>query len=76
MARIKALEILLLLGIKPDVDKLMNIKSGSKYMLILMAANPGRSDWYNGIQKFNNKFSNLKIESLTDPVEFKDFYFL
>jgi len=63
-------------GIKPDIEKLTIIKSDNKYMLISMTANPGRNDWQNGVQKFNNKFSNLKIESLTDPAEFEDFYFL
>lgn len=63
-------------GIKPDVEKLSVIKSDNKYMLILTTANPGREDWLNGIQKFSNKFSNFKIESLTDPNEFEDFYFL
>ncbi len=63
-------------GIKPDVEKLVRIKSGNKYMLILTTANPGKEDWYNGIQKFNNKFYNLRIESLTDPDDFKDSYFL
>ena len=52
------------------------IKSDNKYMLISMTANPGRNDWQNGVQKFNNKFSNLKIESLADPTEYNDFYFL
>lgn len=63
-------------GIKSDAEKLTNIKSNNKYMLIVTTANPGINDWYNGVQKFNNKFSNLKIESLTDPSEFNDFYFL
>jgi len=63
-------------GIRPDIEKLTIIKSDNRYILILMTANPGRDNWYNGIQKFNNKFSNLKIESLNDPSEYKDFYFL
>ncbi len=63
-------------GIKPDVEKLSVIKSDNKYMLILTTANPGREEWLNGIQKFSNKFSNFEIESLTDPNEFEDFYFL
>jgi len=63
-------------GIKPDVEKLSVIESDNKYMLILTTANPGRENWFNGVQKFNNKFPNSKIESLTDPKEFEDFYFL
>jgi len=63
-------------GIKPDVEKLMNIKSDSKYMLIAMTANPGKSGCDDGVQKFNDKFPNLKIESLTNPVEYNDSYFL
>lgn len=63
-------------GIKPDIEKLKIIKSDNKYVLISMTANPGRNGWYNGVQKFTKKFSNLEIESLTDPAEYEDFYFL
>ena len=63
-------------GIKPDIEKLSNLNLGNKYMLILMTSNPGEIEWFNGIKKFNNKFSNLEIEGLTEPNEFKDFYFL
>ena len=45
-------------------------------MLVTMTANPGRNDWYNGVQKFNDKFANLKIESLTHPEDFNKSYFL
>lgn len=63
-------------GIKKDVEKLSVIKSDNKYILILATANPGGEAWFNGVQKFNNKFSNFHIESLTDPNEFENFYFL
>ena len=63
-------------GIKHDIAKLTNIKSDNQYMIIAMTANPRENDWHKGVQKFNNKFSNLRIESLTDPADFKDFYFL
>ena len=63
-------------GIKPDIEKLRIISSDNKYMLVTMTANPGRNDWYNGVQKFNDKFANLKIESLTNPEDFNKSYFL
>jgi hypothetical protein len=64
------------IGIKPDIEKLAMIKSDNRYVLISMTENPGKDGWYNGIQKFNNKFSNLKIKNMNDPSEYEDFYFL
>lgn len=63
-------------GIKPDVDKLMSIKEGDRYLLILCTANPGTEEWLRGVTKFNDKFTNSRIESLTNPAEFPRSYFL
>lgn len=63
-------------GIKPDVDKLMSIKEGDRYLLILCTANPGTEDWVRGVTKFNDKFTNSRIKPLTDPAEFPPYYFL
>ncbi|MBA7501445.1 hypothetical protein ES706_00015 [subsurface metagenome] len=65
-----------IVGIMPDVEKLSEISSGSKFILILITANPGIDDWTTGVDKFNRKFSPLHIESLTNPAEFPSFYFL
>ena len=63
-------------GIKPDVKKLSEISSGSKFILILTTANPGMDDWTTGVEKFNSKFSPLHLESLTNPAEFPSSYLL
>ncbi len=63
-------------GIKPDVEKLIKITQGGKYLLILATANPGVDDWSNGVAKFNDKFSPLRLKSLTNPAEFPQSYFL
>jgi len=63
-------------GIKPDAEKLVEVKEGSKYILILATANPGEKEWLNGIVRFNDKFSPLLLESLTNPTEFPQSYFL
>lgn len=63
-------------GIKPDVEKLSEISSGGKFILILTTANPGMDDWTTGVDKFNRKFSPLHLESLTNPAEFPSSYFL
>jgi len=63
-------------GIKPDVEKLSEISSGGKFILILTTANPGMDDWTTGVDKFNRKFSPLHLERLTNPAEFPSSYFL
>jgi hypothetical protein len=63
-------------GIKPDVDKLMQIKEGDRYLLILCTANPGEEEWLKGVTKFNQKFTPRQVEPLTDPTEFPSIYFL
>lgn len=62
-------------GIFPDVEKLSRLKD-DKYFIILATANPGKNDWYEGIQKFNNKFNPYKIRSLNDPSNYPESYFL
>jgi hypothetical protein len=63
-------------GIKPDVDKLMQIKEGDRYFVILCTANPGEEEWLKGVTKFNQKFTPRQVEPLTDPAEFPGIYFL
>ena len=63
-------------GIKPDVEKLNEIPDGEKFLLILTAKNPGMDDWSTGVDRFNEKFSPLHVESLTTPADFPDFYYL
>jgi hypothetical protein len=57
-------------GIWPDADALRQIPNGSKFILALMTANPGTSDWGEGIQRFNEKWGPLSLRSLTDPSRF------
>lgn len=63
-------------GIKPDVEKLVQFTQENKYLLILATANSGVYDWSSGIAKFNKKFSPLCLNSLTNPAEFPQSYFL
>lgn len=63
-------------GIRPDVEKLIATDKGHKYLLVLATRNPGRLDWEAGIDRFNQKFSPLRISSLTNPNEFRQSYFL
>ena len=63
-------------SVRPDVEKLTNIVSRSKFIVILATENPGTQDWLSGVDKFNRKFSPLKIESLNSPAEFPSFYYL
>lgn len=61
-------------GIKPDVEKLLEIERGSKFLLILATANPG-DEWLTGVSRFNGKFSPLSLAPLTMPEEFPTSYF-
>lgn len=63
-------------GIKPDVEKLTKIKGGGKYLLILATANPKEKEWFEGVDKFNQRFSPLLLKPLTNPTEFPSSYFL
>jgi hypothetical protein len=63
-------------GIKSDVEKLSGISNGGKILLILTTANPGNGDWSTGVNKFNRKFSPLRLRSLTNPADFPKFYHL
>lgn len=63
-------------GIKPDVEKLSYITTGGKYILILATANPGTDEWSSGVDKFNHKFSHLRLDSLTTPEDFPGSFFL
>ncbi len=63
-------------GTKLDVEKLLKLKVGKKYLLILTTANPGCSEWSNGINIFNKKFSPLRIRGINNPKDFNDYYYL
>jgi len=63
-------------GIKPDVEKLVKVREGSKYVLILATANPGEQEWFNGVTWFNKKYPSLSLKSLTNPAEFPQSYFI
>ena len=62
-------------GIRPDVEKLA-LTSGQGYILVLATANPGADDWSNGVDRFNRKFSPLRLASLTDPGDYPPYFFL
>lgn len=62
-------------GIKPDIDKLLAIPSPHRYVLVLMTANPGATDWLAAITRFNQKFQPC-LHALTDPTDFPDDFFL
>jgi len=63
-------------GIKPDAEKLSGLSNGGKYLLILTTANPALKDWSDGVEKFNRKFSPIQLNSLTNPIDFPNFYYL
>jgi len=63
-------------GIKPDVEKLNEVPDDAKFLLILTTKNPGMADWSTGVDRFNEKFSPLHIESLTTPADFPSFYYI
>ena len=63
-------------GVHDDVAKLREVTVGDKYILVLATKNPGRYDWSRGVDKFNEKFSPLRIQSHTDPSDFPATYFL
>ena len=64
-------------GILGDVDKLAELdRSKGRWLLVLLTANPGRSDWQAGLDHFNHKFAPRQLRSLTDPTDFPDSYFL
>jgi hypothetical protein len=63
-------------GIRPDIEKLLEIQKDPKFMLILAVANPGSDEWEEGVKKFNRKFKPLHISSLTNPKDFAKTFFL
>ena len=63
-------------GLKADVEKLKQISSGSRYILVLATGNPRANDWSKGVEKFNKKFEPLALKSLTEPRYFPDFYYI
>jgi hypothetical protein len=64
-------------GIIKDVNKLISSrKRGDKWLLILVAKNPGDDNWQKGLCAFHQKFSNRKLISLSTPNDFSDSYFL
>lgn len=63
-------------GISVDAGKLSRIPRGLKYILVLAVANPGSDDWTTGVEKFNTKFSPLRVASITSPEDFPQSCFL
>ena len=64
-------------GITKDVNKLMEIGSrGYRWILILLASNPGVEEWEKGIRKFNNKFEPIKLVNRSNPNNYPDEFFL
>jgi hypothetical protein len=63
-------------GIKPDTERLGELREVHKFILILATENPGEKDWETGLNKFNSKFYPLHLVSLTNPADFPDFYYL
>jgi len=63
-------------GIKPDVEKLTKIKEGSKYLLVLATANPREKEWFEGVEKFNQRFAPLSLMPLTNPAKFPSSHFI
>jgi len=64
-------------GITKDVTKLTGgERAASGYVLVLLTANPGNDEWFRGVEKFNRKFSPLRIESISSPSDFPSAYFL
>ncbi len=63
--------------VKPDVEKLLRIsEDGDKFMLVLLTKKPSSEEWNSGVEKFNTKFSQLFVRSLTNPSDYPDFFFL
>lgn len=54
-------------GILPDVEKLNEVATGSKYIAVLFTPNPGTDAWNEGVNSFNEKCRRLQIRSLIDP---------
>ncbi|MCI0577229.1 MAG: hypothetical protein L0331_13640 [Chloroflexi bacterium] len=64
-------------GILQDVSKLDSLPApGQRWLLLLLAANPGLSHWEAGVQKFNIKFAPYQLQSWTQPDQFPSSYFL
>ena len=63
-------------GIRPDAEKLSRMQGDLKVIMILATSNPGKDNWYGGLQDFNTKFSPLQLRSHTDPEDSGDDYFL
>ncbi len=62
-------------GIADDVKKLLNVKEGGRYLVILATANPGKEQWQKGIEKFNQKFAPLAIKEVAQAAKYPDSYF-
>lgn len=59
-----------------DVGKLLKISSGEKYLMVLATKNAGRAKWNDGVSVFNERFAPLHVDSLTNPDDYPDFFFL
>lgn len=63
-------------GISQDAKKLTKVLDEGKYILILATANPGEDKWQKGMAKFNKKFTPINIETLLQPKDFPDYYYI
>lgn len=63
-------------GLYPDASALSSLAPDRAYLIVLVTANPGRQAWDAGVQKFNTKFGQPTLISLSDPNSFPDTFFL
>ena len=64
-------------GITKDVSKLKEVGSpGYRWILILLASNPGKEEWEKGIMKFNQKFEPSELVNQTTPINYPSEFFL
>lgn len=63
-------------GVRHAVERLLEVRGGDKFLLVLMTGNPGEADWTAGIGKFNEKFRPLDIDPLTRTADYPDDFFL
>lgn len=63
-------------GVRPGVERLLEVRGGDKYVLVLMTCNPGEADWAAGVRKFNEKFHPLGVDAMTRTDDYPDDFFL
>jgi hypothetical protein len=64
-------------GLMRDLEKLGTIPGpDSFWMVVLATANPGKSEWEEGLAKFHTKFAPVRVTSHSDPDQFPECYLL